>query len=45
VNDSGRAYLSHTSTGGRTVIRMAVGTPSTEERHIDDLLALLSELA
>jgi aromatic-L-amino-acid decarboxylase len=44
VNDSGRAYLSHTTTGGRAVIRMAVGTPSTGEQHIDDLLALLTEL-
>ncbi|WP_111767287.1 pyridoxal-dependent decarboxylase [Nakamurella deserti] len=44
VNESGRAYLSHTTTGGRAVIRMAVGTPATAERHIDDLLALLAEL-
>ncbi|MEP6980562.1 MAG: pyridoxal-dependent decarboxylase [Nakamurella sp.] len=45
VNDSGRAYLSHTSVAGRTVIRMSVGAPTTDATHIDDLLALLGELA
>jgi aromatic-L-amino-acid/L-tryptophan decarboxylase len=45
VNDTGRAYLSHTVVGGRYVIRLAVGTPTTTDRHIDDLLALLFELA
>jgi len=38
INDSGAAYLSHTSVDGRTLLRVAVGTPSTEERHIDALL-------
>ncbi len=45
VNDSGRAYLSHTTVQGRPVIRMAVGTPSTAPEHVDALLAQLGELA
>lgn len=44
ANDSGRAYLSHTVVAGRTVIRLAVGAPTTAEPHIDDLLGLLAEL-
>ncbi len=45
VNDSGRAYLSHTVVDGRTLLRLAVGAPTTEERHIRDVLVLLDELA
>lgn len=41
INDSGTAYLSHTVIDGRTLLRVAIGTPSTEERHID---ALVTEL-
>ncbi len=44
VNDSGCAYLSHTSVAGRTVIRVAIGTPSTDAHHIDALLAQLADL-
>ena len=45
VNDSGRAYLSHTVVADRTLIRVAVGEPGTSERHIDALVELLGELA
>jgi aromatic-L-amino-acid decarboxylase len=46
VNDSGAAYLSHTAVAGRTLLRVAVGTPSTAERHIDALVeALRSRVA
>lgn len=38
VNDSGRAYLSHTVADGRLLLRVAVGTPGTEQRHIDGLI-------
>jgi aromatic-L-amino-acid decarboxylase len=41
INDSGQAYLSHTGVDGRIVIRVAIGTPSTEERHVDALAAAL----
>jgi aromatic-L-amino-acid decarboxylase len=41
INDSGVAYLSHTAVDGRTVIRVAIGTPGTEERHVDALAEAL----
>jgi aromatic-L-amino-acid decarboxylase len=33
VNATGQAYLTHTRVGGRYVLRLAVGSPSTQERH------------
>jgi aromatic-L-amino-acid decarboxylase len=33
VNATGQAYLTHTRVGGRYVLRLAVGAPSTQERH------------
>jgi aromatic-L-amino-acid decarboxylase len=43
INDSGSAYLSHTAVDGRTVIRVAIGTPGTAERHVDALAAALRD--
>ncbi|MFC9977126.1 aminotransferase class I/II-fold pyridoxal phosphate-dependent enzyme [Spirillospora sp. NPDC127200] len=34
LNASGDLYLTHTKVGGRVVMRMAVGGPATEERHV-----------
>lgn len=34
LNDSGELYLTHTRAHGRTVLRVAVGAPSTERRHV-----------
>ncbi|MFN8620579.1 MAG: pyridoxal-dependent decarboxylase [Chloroflexota bacterium] len=34
VNDSGEAFLSHTKLGGRYTIRLAIGSPRTEWRHV-----------
>jgi aromatic-L-amino-acid/L-tryptophan decarboxylase len=34
VNATGQAYLTHTKVDGRYVLRLAVGAPSTEERHV-----------
>ncbi|CAA9233806.1 MAG: Aromatic-L-amino-acid decarboxylase [uncultured Corynebacteriales bacterium] len=45
VNDSGRAYLSHTRVAGRYVLRLAIGATSTERRHVEAVWALLQELA
>ncbi len=41
VNDSGAAYLSHTAVAGRTLLRVAVGAPTTAQHHIDALVAQL----
>ena len=45
VNDSGRAYLSHTKLDGRYVIRVAIGNLRTERRHIEETWQLLRDAA
>ncbi|MDT4917507.1 MAG: aromatic-L-amino-acid/L-tryptophan decarboxylase [Pseudonocardiales bacterium] len=35
VNESGEAYLTHTVVNGEVALRLAVGSPLTERRHID----------
>lgn len=45
VNDSGRAYLSHTKLRGRFVLRLAIGNLRTEERHVAEAWQLLREAA
>ncbi|MDT4948165.1 MAG: aromatic-L-amino-acid/L-tryptophan decarboxylase [Pseudonocardiales bacterium] len=34
VNASGELYLTHTQVGGRTALRLAIGSPWTQRRHI-----------
>jgi aromatic-L-amino-acid/L-tryptophan decarboxylase len=34
VNASGRAYLTHTKVDGRVVLRVSIGSPTTERRHV-----------
>ncbi|PXY21470.1 aminotransferase class V-fold PLP-dependent enzyme [Prauserella muralis] len=34
LNDSGELYLTHAVVGGRTVLRLAVGGPATQRRHV-----------
>jgi aromatic-L-amino-acid decarboxylase len=45
VNNSGRAYLSHTKLAGRYVLRLAIGNLRTEHRHLVDTWQLLQEAA
>jgi aromatic-L-amino-acid decarboxylase len=42
VNATGQAYLTHTRVGGRYVLRLAVGSPWTEERHVAAAWQLVS---
>lgn len=35
LNDSGELFLSHTRVRGHVVLRLAVGSPATEEKHIE----------
>ncbi len=42
INDSGKAYVSHTTVGGRVLIRVAVGSPTTAAEHLDALLELVT---
>jgi aromatic-L-amino-acid decarboxylase len=45
VNATGRAYLTHTRVGDRYVLRLAIGSPLTEERHVAATWQLVSDLA
>jgi aromatic-L-amino-acid decarboxylase len=42
INATGQAYLTHTRVGGRYVLRLAVGSPWTEERHVAAVWQLIS---
>ncbi|SFS35014.1 aminotransferase class I/II-fold pyridoxal phosphate-dependent enzyme [Saccharopolyspora flava] len=35
LNDSGDLFLTHTKIDGRTLLRLAVGSPATERRHVE----------
>jgi aromatic-L-amino-acid decarboxylase len=35
VNADGRVHLTHARLGGRFVLRLAIGAPRTEQRHVD----------
>jgi aromatic-L-amino-acid/L-tryptophan decarboxylase len=45
VNASGVAYLTHTRVWERYTLRLAVGSPRTEERHVAATWELISHLA
>src|ERR671927_427276 len=43
LNDGGEVFLTHTTVGGRVVLRVAVGAPTTTRAHVERLWALLRE--
>ena len=43
VNDSGRAFITHTVIDGRVALRVAVGNVRTTKAHVEDLWRLLRE--
>ena len=45
VNASGAAYLTHTRVHDRYALRLAVGSPRTEPRHVEQAWALIGRLA
>ncbi|MFF0177166.1 hypothetical protein [Micromonospora profundi] len=45
MNGTGRAHLTHTRVDGRYTLRLAVGSPQTVERHVDETWALLAGTA
>ncbi|WP_446215986.1 pyridoxal-dependent decarboxylase [Micromonospora sp. IBHARD004] len=45
VNDTGRVHLTHTRVEGRYTLRLAVGSPLTTEKHVDEAWDLLSTAA
>jgi len=42
VNASGELYLTHTAVNGGTALRMSIGSPWTERRHVEAAWAALS---
>ena len=45
VNDTGRAYLTHTRLAGRYVIRFSIGQTDTEWRHVEAAWRLMQTIA
>lgn len=45
LNGTGRVHLTHTRLADRFVIRVAVGTQSTEARHVEELWMLIDDHA
>lgn len=42
VNGSGAAFVTHARLAGRLVMRVAIGAPATEERHVERLWGLVT---
>jgi aromatic-L-amino-acid decarboxylase len=45
ANASGEVYLTHTKLDGKLTLRLAIGAPSTEKRHVERAWELLCEAA
>ncbi|WP_420639376.1 pyridoxal-dependent decarboxylase [Candidatus Poriferisocius sp.] len=45
VNNSGRAFISHTTLEDRLTLRVAIGSPHTEHHHLQELWTLLRAAA
>ncbi|MEO8073550.1 MAG: pyridoxal-dependent decarboxylase [Acidobacteriota bacterium] len=43
INESGKAYISHTKLNGKFTLRVSIGNIRVEERHIEKLWELLNE--
>ena len=44
INATGEAFLSHTKLGGRYTIRLSIGNPRTEWRHVARTWQLVREI-
>jgi aromatic-L-amino-acid decarboxylase len=45
LNATGRVYLTHTRLDDRLVLRLSIGSMSTDRRHVEALWALIQQLA
>jgi aromatic-L-amino-acid decarboxylase len=45
INSTGQVYLTHTSLNNRYVLRMAIGSRLTEEKHVRQAWELIQEMA
>ncbi len=44
INNSGKAYITHTKLDGRYTLRMVTGQTNVSQRHVDDFLELLKKV-
>ncbi|HDR52508.1 MAG TPA: aspartate aminotransferase family protein, partial [Mariniphaga anaerophila] len=45
VNDTGKAFFTHTKLNGQVVLRMSIGQTHTEEKHVQETWNLIQETA
>jgi tyrosine decarboxylase len=45
VNETGRAFITHTELDGQVVLRVAIGSPQTRQVHVDALWQLVCDKA
>jgi aromatic-L-amino-acid decarboxylase len=45
VNQTGKAFFTHTKLNGQVVLRMSIGGTLTEEKHVKDTWDLIREMA
>jgi aromatic-L-amino-acid/L-tryptophan decarboxylase len=45
VNNTGRAFFTHTKLNGQVVLRMSIGQTHTEEKHVTDTWDLIVQTA
>ncbi|MBT6004937.1 MAG: aspartate aminotransferase family protein, partial [Prolixibacteraceae bacterium] len=45
VNETGKAYFTHTKLNGNVVLRMSIGQTNTEEKHVKKTWELILETA
>ena len=43
INNSGKAYLSHTKLNGKFTLRLSIGSIRFEDRHLEEIKQLLTE--
>ncbi len=45
VNQTGKAFFTHTKLNGKVVLRMSIGQTNTEEKHVKETWELIKEVA
>ena len=45
VNETGKAYITHTKLNGKYTLRVCIGQTNVEKRHVKELVQLLKEQA
>jgi aromatic-L-amino-acid decarboxylase len=45
INNSGKAYFTHTKLNGQIVLRLSIGQTNTEMRHIEQVWQLIQKKA